>query len=193
MMRYPNRVLAIGCFACITALGGASLAPGYAQSGRHTKPATGATRKFSGEWFDVRYPAGFTVRRSLSEKEAPEQCLSAFFTSPDGAVVFYVFSPQWNGDPTDIALKPNEVLENQSEQHRDGPLQSGTTKPLYTITVRQKTARAKDRSYTRSWEDKETTLNTRRVFGFQYRNEAARLRYRPAYLAFKASLRQYGD
>ena len=193
MMRYPNRVLAVVYVACVAALCGLLLVPGYAQSERHTKPVTATTRKFSGEWFDVRYPAGFTVRRSLSEKEAPDQCLSAFFTSPDGAVVFYVFSPLWNGDPTDIALKPNEVLENQSEEHRDGPLQSGTTRPLYTITVRAKTARAKNNSYTRSWEDKETTLNTRRVFGFQYRNEAARLKYRFAYLAFKASLRQYSD
>jgi hypothetical protein len=65
----------------------------------------GETRVFEGAWFQVAYPADFVAVPSLPSATA-EGYDSAFFRSPDGAVEFYVFAPQWGGQPEDIALDP---------------------------------------------------------------------------------------
>lgn len=137
---------------------------------------------YNGAWFEIRYPSNFRVRPSLRGSSG-QGYDSAFFASPDGSVEFYVFSPQWNGEPVDIELNPqSEVQASQNTEKRQGRI------------VRRVTIRARDNSYLRSFEDTEdTATNTRKVFGVKYRDQAAYNRYRQNYLAFKQSLRQFAD
>jgi hypothetical protein len=136
---------------------------------------------YKGAWFEVRYPSTFKVRPSLPGSS--ESIFdSVFFTAPDGNAEFYVFSPQWNGDPSDIQIKGNEVLVSKTSDNRG------------KVTVRRVTVKARDHSYTRSFEDTEdSATNTRKVFGIKYRDQSAYDRYRQTYLTFKQSLRQFAD
>ena len=136
---------------------------------------------YKGAWFEVRYPSTFKVRPSLPGS-SEEIFDSVFFTAPDTAVEFYVFSPQWNGDPSDIQIKGNEVLVSKTSDKRG------------KVTVRRVTVKARDNSYTRSFEDTEdSATNTRKVFGIKYRDQSAYNRYRQTYLTFKQSLKQFAD
>ncbi len=139
-------------------------------------------RAYKGAWFEIRYPANFRVRPSQRSSSARSYD-SVFFTAPDGSVEFYVFSPQWNGQPDDIELNAgNEVQVSQ------------TTERKGSLTIRRMTIKARDNSYTRSFEDTEdSATNTRKVFGIKYRNQDAYSRYRQTYLTFKQSLRQFAD
>ena len=137
---------------------------------------------YKGAWFDIQYPANFRVRSALTSSSSGYD--SAFFTSPDGTVEFYVFSPQWNGDPSeDIAINPaEEVYEAQKQEEKNGK------------QVRWVTISAKNQAYTRSYVDTEDTIsNTRLVFGIKYHNQKAYNKYKSAYLKFKKSLKQYAD
>ncbi len=149
-------------------------------------PASG-TRLYHGEWFDVTYPAVFTStppsRKTLQETGSDE----ATFTSPDGRVSFYVFSPQWNGKPSFVTVAPTEKEVSRRVQTSKDAARIYTTKAIWV------TVEAKNKSYTRTWEDVETSLNTRRVTGVKYKTEADFKRYRAQYLAFKKSLKQFGD
>lgn len=141
---------------------------------------------FKGAFFVISYPSDFKVRPSkLNSPNTPDYKAvdSAFFTSPDGAVEFYVFSPLWNGTPDDIALSDStEEALSQKTEEIDG------------IIIRRATVRAKDFSYYRSIEDIENKkLNTRRVFGIKYRDQHAYDEYKPKYLEFKNSLEQFSD
>ena len=135
---------------------------------------------YKGAYFAIKYPAGFRVRPSQRSDENPD---SAFFTAPDGSVEFYVFSPIWNGEPRDIEIKEaTESYASQNTQTRNG------------IKIRRVTIRAKDGSYTRSFEDTENTkTNNRTVFGIKYRDQNAYNSYRQTYLTFKKSIKQYAD
>ena len=139
-------------------------------------------RVYKGAWFEIKYPATLQVHPSLRSSSS-QSYDSVFFRAPDGSVEFYVFSPQWNGDPSDVAINSSsEVLVSQSSEKK------GST------TIRRATIRARDNSYTRSFEDTEdSTTNTRKVFGIKYRNQDAYGRYRQTYLTFKQSLRQFAD
>lgn len=135
---------------------------------------------YKGAYFDIKYPAGFRVRASLRSDVNPD---SAFFTAPDASVEFYVYSPIWNGEPTDIEI--NEATEEYVS--RNTQMKGG-------IKIRRVTIRAKDSSYTRSFEDTENTnTNNRTVFGIKYRDQNAYNKYRQTYLTFKKSIRQYAD
>lgn len=126
--------------------------------------------------FDVRYPSEFKVRRGRTDD-------SFFFTSKDKAVEFFVFSPLWNGDPSEIFL--NAKTEKVVSENRETKKQ---------IVVYRATYAAKDGSYTRAVEDVENKeYNTRYTFGYKYRDQKAFEKYRKAYLAFKKSLKQYAD
>lgn len=134
------------------------------------------TRLHKGPAFDVRYPADFKVRRGRTDD-------SFYFTSKDKAVEFFVFSPLWNGDPSEIYL--NAKAEKVVNENRE-------TKKM--IVVYRATYAAKDASYTRAVEDVENKeYNTRYTFGYKYRDQKAFEKYRKAYLAFKKSLKQYAD
>jgi hypothetical protein len=101
-----------------------------------------------------------------------------FFVLPSGEVEFYVFSPMWNGNPQESAVKPNEVVVSQR--------QTRTKSPHGDIVVQWKTWRARNGSYWRAIVDRENVgLNTRVVFGIRYRNAAVLRRYTPAYARSK--------
>ncbi len=136
---------------------------------------------YNGAYFDIQYPSSFKVRPALKGDDGYD---SVFFTSPDGAVEFYVFSPMWNGDPSeDIAINlAEEVYKAQKQEEKNGK------------KVRWVTIIAKNKAYTRSYVDTQDTIsNTRLVFGIKYHNQKAYNKYRPAYLKFKKSLKQYAD
>jgi hypothetical protein len=136
-------------------------------------------KTYEGAWFDIRYPASFTVKPQ-------QQCASGegydavSFLSPDGLVEFYVYSPQWSGEPQWIHRRPGEQQASYSRQ-----------------TVRSRTityVTRKGPGYLRSYADtRDAMCNTRWVLGYQYQNQAAYNKYRPLYLKFKQSLRQYAD
>ena len=138
---------------------------------------------YKGAWFQIKYPGSFKVCPSLKSSSAAEGYDSVFFSSSDGAVEFYVFSPQWNGSPVDIEIKPNaEQYVSQKEERRN------------SRTVRFVTVRAMDKSYVRSYVDTENTdLNTRLVFGIKYINQKAYDKYKQLYRDFKASIQQFAD
>ena len=108
-----------------------------------TTTLTAQTKTFRGAWFTVEYPANFTAEGSLPSATSGEDEAfdSATFTSPDGSVTFYVYSPQWSGDPTDIELSENE-REGQRKVTR------GKRQPVTYWTLG-----AKDGTYTRSYPD----------------------------------------
>jgi hypothetical protein len=140
-------------------------------------------RTYKGAWFEIKYPATFKARPSLESISFDGKYDSAVFTSPDGSAEFYVFSPQWNGNPKDVEIDPNREEYDSPQSERKG-----------TVNLRRVTIRAKDNSYLRSFEDTENTdLNIRRVFGFKYRDRKAYNRYKNDYLKFKRSLVQFSD
>lgn len=142
----------------------------------------GQTKTYSGAWFDIKYPSTFTVKPSLKSATNANGYESAFFQSPDRLVEFYVFSPQWSGKATDIALKTTEKITSTKTETSDN------------ITIRWWTITANNGSYTRSYEEKTDNLsNTNRVIGIKYKNQSAFDKYKKQYLAFKASLVQYAD
>jgi hypothetical protein len=115
---------------------------------------------YKGAWFDIQYPANFKVRPALKSSSSASGYDSAFFTSPDGAVEFYVFSPQWNGDPSeDVAINlAEEVYDAQKQEEKNGK------------QVRWVTISAKNQTYTRSYVDTEDTISNTRLVSSQESN-----------------------
>lgn len=144
---------------------------------------SGGWRTYRGAWFEVKYPANFSIRPSQRSSSSTSGYDSVFFTAPDGSVEFYVFSPQWNGQPSDIQINSqSETVVSQETVQRSGKI------------IRRMTIKARDGSYLRSYEDTEDTItNTRKVFAIKYANTAAYNRYRQSYLIFKNSLTQFAD
>jgi hypothetical protein len=142
----------------------------------------GQTKTFTGAWFEIKYPSAFTPRPSLRSATSQQGYESAFFKSPDGLVEFYIYSPQWSGNPTDIALKISEEKT------------STTSKASGNVIITWWTITAKDRSYTRTYQETmDNVSNTNWVVGIKYKNQSAYNKYKQQYLAFKASLSQFGD
>lgn len=126
----------------------------------------------------MEYPPGFTVRASLKNPTFPDWFLSAFFLSPDSAVEFYVYSFGGEGQAADIALNAEkEKVTSQSEKEVKKPAKK----------IRWVTIKAKDGSYTRSYEDTEFKDSGRQVFGIKYRDQKAYEKYKADYLGFKKS------
>lgn len=101
----------------------------------------GQTKTFKGAWFDIKYPAPFTAKGSLKSATSDKGYESAFFESPDHTVEFYVFAPQWSGNPTDISLKNNVKVLSTDTQN------TGTQVSRWWTIV------AKNGSYTRSYQE----------------------------------------
>ena len=147
-----------------------------------TKEAALSYKKYKGAWFEVEYPFSFKAENSQKSSTSIEGFDSAVFTSADGSVQFYIFSPQWSGEAKDIALKPNEIKADSSSQILNG------------LTVKRWTIQAKDGSYFRSYEStSETESKINKIFGIKYSSQKELDRYRQAYLHFKNSLQQYAD
>ncbi|MBN1461029.1 MAG: hypothetical protein JXA57_15990 [Armatimonadetes bacterium] len=176
----------------------------------HTRAsATDGWPTYDGAFFTVEYPPNFIVRPSLQVPASPpgtEPYESAFFVSPDGLVEFYVFSPQWDAEPTDILLDP-EVEQLCSTRTETQEHAWGKDADDHEMSIRTRltwvTVAAKDGSYLRSYLDIRTSSITigypgdmilsRRTFGIQYADRSAYHRYRDRYLLFRKSLCQYAD
>jgi hypothetical protein len=143
---------------------------------------------YKGAWFEIEYPSGFKVKPAQKSATSTIGYDSVYFISPDNNVVFYVFSPQWQGKAreTDIEINPNseELIEQNVTKEQD---QVGKFKTIRTFTVK-----AKDNSYVRAIRD-ETTDTTRLVFGIKYKSKEFYNEYYNDYLLFKKSLRQLSD
>jgi hypothetical protein len=147
-----------------------------------TTALLGQTKTYKGAWFEVKYPSSFTAKGSLKSTTYQEGYESAFFKSPDQLVEFYVFSPQWSGNPTDISLKKTEKLLSTTSQT------SGS------VVIKWWKISARNGSYIRSYQEKKDTLqNTNMVLGIRYKNLNAYNKYKKKYLEFKSSLIQYAD
>lgn len=156
-------------------------APGKAKE--TTSTTSSKWKEFQGEFFTVSYPPGFKAREGIRRSPASKLPDSAFFESSDGAVEFYVYSPQWNGEPKDIEVDSEKEKETSSKTTQKGDSR-----------IREVDISAKDGSYERSFLDvTDTALNTRKVFGIRYRDDKALKKHRPAYLKFKESLQQFAD
>ena len=96
---------------------------------------------------------------------------------------FYVYAPQWGGEPTDITLDPqrealfSEKRTAQSDQE-----------------IRWSTICAKNGDYCRAYQETMTHQGSiRTTLGIKYRDEEARQHYLQDYLNFRHSLRQFAD
>lgn len=159
------------------------------QGAEHTAPYA----KYHGAWFDIDYPVGWKATPFSRSATSTTGSNSARFTSPNGSVEFYVFSPQWNGNPKEIALDPKRETLVSHRVVRTSRVKI-TGGYLYNNVANWYTARAKDHSYERSWVDVEDQgLNVRHVFGIKYRHQAGYQKYRPQYSHFCNSLEQFSD
>ena len=145
---------------------------------------------FNGSWFRVEYPTNFSVSPSGPvDKYDDYEFVStdeARFTSPDGTVEFFVFSPQWGGDPKNYLIQQsNEITVESSEEkaNSDDP---------FAVSHRWVTYEDKNGKYTRSYHSL-MTESTHHVFGIKYTDRKMYERYKAAYLAFKSSLQQFAD
>ncbi len=137
---------------------------------------------FNGAWFKIMYPDGFVATGSQKSKTS-DGFDSVFIRNAENTVEFYVFAPQWSGEPADInALTVLEKLVSESSAKGS---QSSITWRTYA---------AIDQSYLRSIEDTVTTdKQQRRVFAIRYRNNKELALNREAYQAFKTSLEVFAD
>ncbi|MFH0958113.1 MAG: hypothetical protein V1897_05360 [Pseudomonadota bacterium] len=154
----------------------------------HSENAEGC-KTYKGAWFQIEYPEDFTVKPSLKSSSAKGYD-SAFFVSPDESVEFYAFSPQWNGEPSDIQVitKTEQVVSEKTDNVPD------TSQKLGTKSVRRYTIAAKDKSYFRSYVDTENKqLNYRFVIGLKYRDMDVYREFHDRYQIFVRSLKQFSD
>lgn len=146
-------------------------------------PGEPGIKIYKGAWFAISYPEAFTVQPSLPSATSSEGNESAFFTSPGGEVSFYVFSPQWSGTPTDIALQPNEKIIS-----RDSSYSQERRSMAINWTIE-----ANDKTYRRSYQEIKMDENINWIFGIKYKDEAAYNKYKQDYINFKNSIIQYAD
>jgi hypothetical protein len=100
---------------------------------------------------------------------------------------FYLFTPQWAGEAPGIALDTAREIEISRKSEAG---KSSGAAGTYTWT----TIAAKDKSYTRTYQDflaGDGSIHW--VIGMNYRDDAALQKYKAAYAKFKGSLRQFGD
>jgi hypothetical protein len=140
-------------------------------------------KTYSGAWFQISYPADFSVRPSMKSATSVKGYDSVYFISPDKSLELYVFSPQWNGNPLDIQINHDtEVLSSQDKKTNNG------------ITTNKMIINAKDNSYQRIIIDTEDkNLNTSKIFGVKYRNQEVYEKYKGIIQKFIKSLTQLGD
>lgn len=137
---------------------------------------------YKGGWFEINYPKNFTVKPSIPST-MPNLYDSAFFISPDQKVKFYVFSPQWSGDATDISRKVDTEVEKDTKTEK----KNGMNHKWYTYE-------RKDGSYLRSYQ--ETTNEeetTKLIIGIEYADRESYKKYKDDYIKFKKSIKQFAD
>lgn len=148
-------------------------------------------KTYDGPWFSVFYPSKWKATPGKTPAGAGGgKSDAAFFTSPDGSVQFALYSPMWNGNPTDL----NIDAKREKQVSRLVTKSQSKDKLKLEMQARWTTFRALNGSYTRSIVDVENkTLNVRHVFGFRYKNAATYRKFLPQFQKFKASLEQYSD
>lgn len=157
---------------------------------------------YRGAWFDVEYPEDFEVRPTLpiTNYNGQEfiQTDEAYFSSPDGSVEFFVYSPLWSGEPEDyLIVAPHEEIV--SEKTEVGPALDHQLKESKRIIL-WTSLKSKDNSYYRSYvsikeqvKANDSSSELHHVFGIKYQDEEAYQQYKDAYVSFKESLDQYAD
>jgi len=143
---------------------------------------------YNGAWFSVTVPSGFKVSTKAEEVIIDdytfEETDEANFISEDGKVEFFVYSPQWGGDPNNYLEKwsGEETLSDKTEAEEVMP----------SNVHRWITYIAADGSYKRSIYSRKDE-STHLVFGIKYANDSVYEKYSSDYEAFKKSLQQYAD
>lgn len=140
------------------------------------------TRRVVGLWFGAEVPASFETA-TLHPEGPVEDAVTVRFTSPDGAVAFFIHAPQW-GRPTPLIEPVAGTEEIEAERSvADGP----ETTTWRTILNRETGAR---RSYRIVTDARGPTLS---VYGVEYRSFDDLARWRDAYLDFLHSIERYAD
>jgi len=137
---------------------------------------------FSGDYFEVTVPSDFTVRPSIKTKDGTTYD-SAFFTSPDGEVEFYIFSPLGNEEAYDLNINPNieKTISTSSQPSSDKIITWSEYKAL-------------DGSYLRAYQyTREKSGRLISVIGLKYKSQEAYKKYKQTYLSFKKSYTLTGD
>ncbi len=138
-----------------------------------------SSKTYKGAFFSICYPASFKVQPQQKSATGPGYD-AVSFVSPDGLAEFYVFSPQWRGEPEWIKRRAGEKQISYK-------VEENARRRIVYVTRRGP-------GYQRSYADVYDKQNgTRHVFGFLYKNHAAYRKYRLLYLKFKHSLVQYSD
>ena len=145
------------------------------------EPKQAEWSRYESDWFAVQHPEDFAARPSLESADGGYE--SVFFDAPDGSASFYVFSPQWGGQPLDIVVQPDREREVAADviQTERG------TRTVRTI------ASIEDESVRVVEENREGDGAVFWVTAFEYRDESAQKRYADAYGRFKDSLEQFAD
>jgi hypothetical protein len=155
-----------------------------------TPTTTSTVLRYSGAWFDVEYPSSFTPSPSQTNGVDHINTDEATFTSEDGSVEFFIYSPLWNGQTTYHTISDNEDFVDRKEVETPG---TGFDKTL----TKWVTVKAKDNSYYRSYIHVRKQIDTGSeytyTFGIKFKDTNAYNTYKDAYIAFKKSLVQYGD
>lgn len=155
-----------------------------------TESTSAQTVSYNGEWFTVKYPSNFHA-----SPLAPTRKMDAYtyvetdeatFVSPDGTVEFFIYSPQWSGDPKSY-LEPMENERIESDK-----TEAATSDDAYAITHQWVSFVDKEGKYTRSFHSRKSEV-THLVFGVKYTTIKDYERYKAAYMAFKKSVVQFAD
>jgi hypothetical protein len=153
-----------------------------------TTPVDNNGRRYNGAWFSIDKPSGFTKTNITSTEVIDdytyENADEANFISADGSVEFFVYSPQWGGEPTNYLEKwAGETIEvNKTEAEEVMP----------SNVHRWITFNGVDGSYTRSVYSQKSE-STHLVFGIKFKDATSYELYQKEYELFKKSLEQYAD
>jgi len=170
---------------CFALGASAADAPKPAGKSETKKPAEAKWPEYRGKSFKVSHPPGWKTQ-PLEARTAKESD-AATFTSPDGAMQLYIFSPQWGGTAPGIALDAAKETETAKKSE---PGKSSGVAGMFTW----QTIAAKDKSYTRTYQTfkgKDEPIHW--VIGMKYKDDTALAKYRADYARFKGSLEQYAD
>jgi len=143
---------------------------------------------YNGAWFSITIPTGFKVSTKAEEVIIDdytfEETDEANFISEDGKVEFFVYSPQWGGDPNNYLEKwEGETVESDKTEAEE---------VMPSNVHRWITYIAADGSYKRSIYSRKDE-STHLVFGIKYASDSVYEKYSSDYEAFKKSLQQFAD
>ncbi len=149
---------------------------------------------YNGNWFSISYPKMFKAQpiepvifiNNYIYVETDE----ASFSSENEEVEFFVYSPQWGGNPHAYLKATNrEEIISKEEESNQGDFDEENASEYTTSYITFKEVSGK---YTRSVVSIKTAT-THLVFGIKYKNLKSYNKYKEDYLKFKTSLIQYAD